>query len=232
MPAKDAESEAQDLSAIITLARKRPMNIALVIGKEGLSIAADPRKPPEVMWREARKIGGGSKGGMGVCNVVGKEIQIQFMEDGFPVTLIKSFKQKLRDEGLKYLPVFLTPDGTRLSDGEDEGDEGAEGEAVAGAADQGPSEGEALMQAFDKMADAVAAARLGTDPLSKKAAGLATLFTTTVEGNPRKAAAILDMLSAAVAALPPPGAAAPDPGRGQGLAALEAQVDALLAEFA
>ena len=224
MPAKDAEGAPQDLSSIITLARKRPMNIALVIGKDGLSIAADPRKPPEVMWREARKAGGGSKGGMGVCVVEGKEIVIRFVEDGFPVTLLKAMKQRLRDEGLKYLPVFLSPDGSRMAD--DDGD--AEDHPGLPDTEEPTSD---LMAEFEALAEAVAMARLGSDPVSRKVAGLAGLFVTTVEANARKAETILEMLVTAVAGLPPPGAAA-DQGRGNSLAALEAEIDALLAEFA
>lgn len=226
MPPKDAEGAAQDLSSIITLARKRPMNIALVMGKDGLSIAADPRKPPEVMWREARKTGGGSKGGMGVCVVEGKEIVIRFLEDGFPVTLLKAMKQRLRDEGLKYLPVFLSPDGTRMADDEGEAEAYAD---LPGVAAEAPARD--LMAEFEALATAVATARLGTDPVSRKITGLAALFTTAVTDNMRKAETILDMLVTAVAALPPQDAAS-DQSRGDSLATLEAEVDALLAEFA
>jgi len=73
------------------------------------------------MKREAKGVaGGGSKGGMGVCNVVGKDIQIQFTDE-YPATLKKAFKNKLRDMGLKFKPVFTGPDGTIDGCGDEEG---------------------------------------------------------------------------------------------------------------
>ena len=43
-----------DLEAIFKMARNKPMNVAMVIGKDGLALAGDPRKGLEVMWREAK----------------------------------------------------------------------------------------------------------------------------------------------------------------------------------
>jgi len=53
------------------------------------------------MKREAKGLaGGGSKGGMGVCNVVGKEIQIQFTDE-YPATLKKCVQEQASRHGVK-----------------------------------------------------------------------------------------------------------------------------------
>ncbi|QYK40377.1 MAG: hypothetical protein KF887_13210 [Paracoccaceae bacterium] len=240
MAAKGSDGDAQDMATIIQQARKRAMNVALVIGKDGLSVAADPRKAPEVMWREAKKLGGGSKGGMGVCNVVGKELQVQFLTDDFPATLLKALKQKLRDEGLKFKPVFIGPDGSRIGDDEDE--DGAEDPLVAqedgiapadGMPEDGGSAGAALREEFEGLADAIADAVATGSPVGKKVAALAGMFSSTLEKDEKKAGAVLGMLKSALDSLPTMVAsAAPGTGQISGLADLEAKVDALLAEFA
>lgn len=234
-----------DLGEIIKQARNRPMNVALVLGKEGLDIAGDARKGVEAMWRDAKAMGGGSKGGMGVLNVIGKELHVQFVAEDYPASLKKAFKDKLRDAGLKFKPVFILPDGTVDGAGEED-EEGMEGdEAVAAAAPDAaapeagadPTEDlrRALLAEFEGLADALAGAK-GASPLPavKKIEGLEAMFQTEVERDPKKAGAVLSLLKK-MAGDAPQGDGAPDPAgdaRRASLASLEKGIDALLAEFA
>lgn len=226
-----------DLGEIIKQARNRPMNVALVLGKEGLDIAGDARKGVEAMWRDAKAMGGGSKGGMGVLNVVGKELQIQFVAEDYPASLKKAFKEKLRDAGLKFKPVFVLPDGTvdGAGDAEDDEAEGGEGGAPGGDSDPAEDLRNVLLAEFEGLADALAGAK-GASPLPavKKIEGLEAMFQTEVERDPKKAGAVLSLLKK-MAGDAPQGGSAPDPAadaRRESLASLEKGIDALLAEFA
>lgn len=225
-----------DLGEIIKQARNRPMNVALVLGKEGLDIAGDARKGVEAMWRDAKAMGGGSKGGMGVLNVVGKELQIQFVAEDYPASLKKAFKERLRDAGLKFKPVFILPDGTVDGSGDDADDEGeGEDSAPEGGGDPAEDLRKVLLAEFEGLADALAGAK-GASPLPavKKIEGLEAMFQTEVERDPKKAGAVLSLLKK-MAGDAPQGDGAPDPAsdaRRASLASLEKGIDALLAEFA
>lgn len=242
--ADDGRKGGMDLEGILKMARNKPMNVALVLGKDGLSIAGDPRKGLDAMWREAKAAAGGAKGGMGVCNVVGKEIQITFADE-YPATLKKAFKETLRNLGLKFKPVFIGADGT--VDGDDEpGDGEADGgdaplvaDAGGGAEEQDPeaqlrvqllAEFEAFAQQFDTAKAAAPA------PAVKKLEGLAQVFQSELERAPKKAVAVLTLLKKTAEGFAPAGGVPVDNGaadeRRMGLASLSKAVDALLAEFA
>lgn len=243
--ADDGKKGGMDLEAILKMARNKPMNVAMVIGKDGLALAGDPRKGLEVMWREAKGLaGGGSKGGMGVCNVVGKEIQIQFTEE-YPATLKKAFKDKLRDMGMKFKPVFIGADGMSDGDGDEEEGEDGEGTAVAGAEQAGGGEpGEdpeaqlrtELLEEFKGFKDQLSDAKVASPPPAlKKLGALEAMFQTEIERAPKKAMAVLSLLKKTAGAFAPAvGSPTADPmadERRMGLASLEKSVDALLAEF-
>lgn len=246
--ADDGRKGGMDLESILKMARNKPMNVALVLGKDGLSIAGDPRKGLDAMWREAKAAAGGAKGGMGVCNVVGKEIQIQFADE-YPATLKKAFKETLRNLGLKFKPVFIGADGTVDGEGDDEAEEGAaEGGdaplvADAGGAAEQPQDPEArlreqLLAEFDGFVQQFDAAKAAAPaPAVKKLESLAQVFQTEVERAPKKAVAVLTLLKKTAEGFAPAGGpaagdnAAAD-ARRMGLESLQKSVDALLAEFA
>jgi hypothetical protein len=54
---EDTTSSEADLGELFQRARKRPMNTAWLIGKEGLVLRADLRKPIDVMHRQAMAAG-------------------------------------------------------------------------------------------------------------------------------------------------------------------------------
>ncbi|MFQ6540204.1 hypothetical protein [Aphanothece stagnina] len=228
MAAKPAADGGMSLEDILVMARKREMNVAMVIGKDGLSVAGDPRKPPEVMWREAKKAGGGAKGGMGICTVEGKELHFRLMNDDAPATLKKALKVKLRDAGLKYKVVLILPDGT--VDGDDE-----EGAAAEGGDDLVLQ----LRIEFDALVPIIATARLADlGPVLKKIEGLVTMFETELARDTRKAKAILGLLKQTLEAERDRIVTGLTPGfilaekRREALTGIEQRIDTLLAEFA
>ncbi len=87
--ASELKAEGADLSALIATARKRPLNFALLIGKEGVVLEAHPTKGADVMRRLAKANGGGTRGTQGLMNVSGKVIELTAEEDDFPTTLAK-----------------------------------------------------------------------------------------------------------------------------------------------
>lgn len=233
------------LEDIIKLARTKPVNIALIIGKEGVAVAGDLRKGVEVMWREAKAKAGGSKGGMGVCNVVGKEIQIQFTEDGYPSSLKKAFKTALRDLGLQFKPVFIGVDGTVDGEGDEEETvaDGADGAASpAGGQDNGTTTDleaqlrDQLAQEYEALKPGLADAKSASPPpMVKKIEGLEAMLTAELDRAPKKGIAVLGLLKKLIEGIKPASGGAPDPAfdaRRSSLADLEKSVDALLKEFA
>ncbi|MBL4916153.1 hypothetical protein [Szabonella alba] len=120
--AAELKEEASALSDLIVQGRKRAMNYALVMGKEGCALEAHPTKGPDVMWRQAKVAAGGTRGTQGVMNVSGKLIELNCETEDFPGTLPKLFKRHLKERGLSFKVVMILPNGSRLDDGEDEGE--------------------------------------------------------------------------------------------------------------
>ncbi len=234
------------LEEILKMARTKPMNVALVMGKDGLAVAGDLRKGVEAMWREAKAKAGGNKGGMGVCNIVGKEVQIQFTEDGYPASLKKALKTALRDLGLQFKPVFIGVDGTVDGEGDEE-EPGAEGANVAAASGGGDQDGgmtgdmetqlrDQLAQEYEALKPNLAEAKgASPPPMVKKIEGLEAMLTAELDRAPKKGIAVLGLLKKMIDGFKPDSGGAPDPAsdaRRSSLADLEKSVDALLKEFA
>lgn len=120
--ASELKAEGADLGALIATARKRPLNFALLIGKEGIVLEAHPTKGADVMRRLAKANGGGTRGTQGVMNVSGKVIELTAEEDDFPTTLAKMAKRHLKERGLAFKVVIVLPSGERLGEDDDEED--------------------------------------------------------------------------------------------------------------
>ncbi|MGB3280865.1 MAG: hypothetical protein WBA92_16885, partial [Pseudorhodobacter sp.] len=123
--ASELKAEGADLGALIATARKRPLNFALLIGKEGVVLEAHPTKGADVMRRMAKANGGGTRGIQGVMNVSGKVIELTSEDDDVPGTLAKSAKRHLKERGLAFKVAIILPSGERMDDGEDDGDDDA-----------------------------------------------------------------------------------------------------------
>ena len=125
----ELKQEAAVLSDQLADARKKPMNFAWLIGKEGLVLETDLKKSPEVLWRTAKKNGGGPKGAQGQISVSGKTIQLTSDSDEVPTQLPKLAKRFLSERGLAYKIVLITPGG-EFSDGEEDAADDAQDDAA------------------------------------------------------------------------------------------------------
>lgn len=132
MAKKPDDDKAQDIGEIVANARKRPMNFAAVIGKNGVAIAADPRKGAEVMWRQAKEQAGGTKGAMGSMSITGKEMHLQVADEDFPGTLKKTIRKQLAQAGHKLKVIFMLADGSVVGGGDDDEDDEEESAAHDG----------------------------------------------------------------------------------------------------
>lgn len=119
----ELKAEGADLGILIANARKRPLNFALLIAKEGVVLEAHLTKGADVMRRQAKANGGGPRGIQGLMNVVGKRIEFTSEDDDVPSTLAKATKRHLKDCGLFYQVVILLPSGEQMTDGESDDDD-------------------------------------------------------------------------------------------------------------
>ncbi len=115
----ELKQEATALENQIAGARKKPMNFAWLICKDGLVLETDLKKGPDVLWRNAKKNGGGPKGAQGQITVSGKMIELTCDSDEVPAQLPKLAKRFLSERGLSYKVVMKTPSGA-FSDGEED----------------------------------------------------------------------------------------------------------------
>jgi hypothetical protein len=117
-------AEGAELAKIIATARKRDHNFAMLIGKEGIVLAADPKKPAATMRRQAKAEGGGAKGAQGIMRVSGKVIEFHCEEESPPKMLGKMAKVHFKERGQAYKVVIMTPAGEMGDeDGAGEGEE-------------------------------------------------------------------------------------------------------------
>ena len=112
----ELKKEGVELDVKIVAARRKPHNFAMLISKDGIVLEADIRKPPEVMWRQAKKAGGGSKGAMGTMSVNGKIIELSCLSDDAPGSLPRLAKVFFAERGLPYKVVLKLPEEASEAD--------------------------------------------------------------------------------------------------------------------
>lgn len=125
--AAELKEEGATLNGVLAGARKRDHNFALLIGKEGLVLEADPKKSADVMRRQAKANGGGAKGAQGVMRVVGKVVEFHCAQDDPPRALRKMTQQHFRERGVQVKVMIQTPSGAQP----DEEDDVAEADGAA-----------------------------------------------------------------------------------------------------
>ncbi|MFN4170631.1 MAG: hypothetical protein ACK4GW_02635 [Pseudorhodobacter sp.] len=151
--AAELKEEGTALNELIVQGRKRALNYALVMGKEGCALDAHPTKGADVMWRQAKAAAGGTRGAQGVMNVVGKVIELACETEDFPGTLPKMFKRHLKERGLSFKVVMILPNGQRLDDGEEDEDAEESGQDIG---DETTEEGAGTDTDTDPMAEVTA----------------------------------------------------------------------------
>ncbi len=155
----ELKTEGEELGKQLVDARKKQLNFALSIGKDGLFLETDLKKNPDVLWRNAKKAGGGAKGGRGQINVKGKTVELTCNDDNVPKNLALLAKKFFSERGQAYKFIITTPSG-ELSEGDDEKAEETQETARKGAA---ASPEESKEQAPPADEETVAAVEEATD---------------------------------------------------------------------
>ena len=131
MTSNELAEEGKKLSDLIVKARKKPLNFALLLGKDRVVLEASPLKGADIMRRQAKANGGGSKGTQGTMSVSGKVIELTCEDDNFPRSLGKTAKKYLKDCGIAMKVSLLLPNGEVIGDGDDTPDEEAPSASVS-----------------------------------------------------------------------------------------------------
>ena len=98
----DIEKEATALKETVAKARKKPLNIAMLVSKEGLAVASDLRKPTSVLVRAAKDAGGQpAKAAIGTLRVSGNKAELICENDRVPGTMAKIAKAWFNEHGIK-----------------------------------------------------------------------------------------------------------------------------------
>ena len=122
--AADLKKEAQEWNDLIAKAKKKDLNFALAIGKEGgVVLAADMKKSSGVMLRQTKANGGSAKACQGVMAVSGKRIEFRVDTEDFPGELLSRSKKRLKAMKLGFKVAFVTPSGSAMGDEDDEADD-------------------------------------------------------------------------------------------------------------
>ena len=132
------KKEGEALKTIIAQARKKPLNFALLQGKEGMVLETHIKKNPEMLRKEAKKRGGGPKFAMGTMRVESKTV-VFFVAEAPPGPFVKLTRKFLMARGLPMQVVFRLPNGAVIGEAED----GGETAAAAPRPTPAPSEPEA-----------------------------------------------------------------------------------------
>ena len=104
---KELKAEGEELSKNLADIRKKQHNFAMQIGKEGLVFHIDRKKPADVLWRNAKKDGGGPKGAKGRVNMSGKILELDCDDpDSVPKNLMKLAKKHFAERGQPIRLVF------------------------------------------------------------------------------------------------------------------------------
>lgn len=155
---KELKEEGVKLGEMISTVRKKNHNFALSIGKDGLVIETDIRKACDVLWRNAKKAGGGAKGAKGVMKVSGKTIVMEADSDDVPGVLLKLAKKHFSERGQAYKFEISTPTSRLEAEGgassEEEPEEDTSGARGASQEEQA-DESEAVREAAEAVDEVV-----------------------------------------------------------------------------
>ncbi len=119
--------EGKALSSTIADIRKATHNFALLLGSEGVHLAAHKTKSTIALKNEAKTAGGNAaKGAVGTVTIEGKILSFACAEGESPPGMLgKKFKTHLKERGLNFKVIILGSDGTVL-EGDDEDEPQAE----------------------------------------------------------------------------------------------------------
>ena len=117
-----SEDEIADLKALITVARKMPVNVGLCLGKKPADsvVKIDRKRAPEALMREAKKAGETSKVAAGTLSIEGRN-GVFHCVTAPPSGLGKALRGFFKSIGLNFELEVIKPDGQAEEEGaEDE----------------------------------------------------------------------------------------------------------------
>ncbi len=117
----DEENSEINVDELLQKARKKPHNVAWLLGDKGLVLKAHPRHPVEKLRQQAKSEGGGPRGACGVLSISGKTLTLTCEEEP-PKSFPRLAKVWMADQGHVYKVKVVLPGGGELdSDQDDEG---------------------------------------------------------------------------------------------------------------
>lgn len=123
--AAELKQEGVRLAEQLAQARKKQVNFAFSIGKDSLILETDLKKKPDVLWRNAKKAGGGPKGAKGQMNVKGRLVELTCDDDDVPTQLPKLAKKFFAERGVACKIMLITPSGSVADEDEPEAEQEA-----------------------------------------------------------------------------------------------------------
>lgn len=166
----ELKEEGEALSLALTAARKKELNFAMLIGKEGIVFETDLRKAPDILWRNGKKAGGGPKGVKGQVRVKGKLVELICDSDDVPGVLVKTAKKHFAERGLAYKFQIITPSGASDDVADEDEDQSEDGGARRSRGSDPAEEAaraemaEAVSEAVEEAPQEVAQATAEQDP--------------------------------------------------------------------
>ncbi len=134
----DLKKQGEELSKQVAEIRKKDLNFAMVMGKEGVAFHTDRKKNPDILWRGAKSEAGGAKGAKGTVSMSGKVMVLDADDPGsVPGPLLKAAKKHFSDRGV-VLRIMLKGQ-EEPEDDEDDADTAATAKA-AKRADEKPQD--------------------------------------------------------------------------------------------
>lgn len=118
----DIEKESASLKDAVAKARKKPLNIAMLVSKEGLAVAADLRKPTSLLRRVAKEAGGQpAKSVQGTLTVAGSKAELISESDDVPGQMAKVAKSWFGEHGIKLtFDIKLPSDAEKNANSQNE----------------------------------------------------------------------------------------------------------------
>lgn len=211
--------DLEELKSLIAVARKRPLNFAICMGKkpEDTIFMMHRMKAPDVLARLAKKEGDTAKVAFGEANAKGKKVMLTCHED-IPAGIAKRTKMFLRSVDMPMKVVMLDATGAMVEDdGDPEELEGVDDEDtdVPVAASEGPGDvaaenpqnaaWEKAAAAFQPLVDAFVAS--GSDRAAQVDAAWKAALKAGAEGKVADAMAVAARLKPILTAQPAAGPA-------------------------
>ncbi len=125
----ELKKQGEELSKQVAEIRKKDVNFAMVLGKEGVAFHTDRKKNPDILWRGAKAEAGGAKGAKGVVSMSGKVMVLDADDpSSVPGPLLKAAKKHFAERGV-VLRIVLKDEEEPAGDEDEDVDKKAAAKA-------------------------------------------------------------------------------------------------------